>query len=206
VKTNLEGKQRFEYDLTNTGDPERIIIETTHDSVDPTTAKKLSNDELTIRSNFEETEDSTKVSLKLTPGANLKDLRVPLEIPKCLAEHVNEIQFDQSNYEVINVDPLMVWTFDALNSEQEISFTVPKLVDQNCKDQMRAFGVAQSEPVNPWVPIAIIPIIGLVLVFFQRFHKDTQHLSKKEFYKLAKEQGQSEGEIERAWAEYKRRF
>ena len=58
------------------------------------------------------------------------------------------------------------------------------------------------------MPLAIIPIIGLLLVFFQRFHETgaETHLGKKEFYRLGREQGHDEHELERAWRDYKRRF
>ncbi len=186
-----------------------VIIEVKHDSVDLTQAQVLNKDDLVITRSFTEDADGTKVNLKLTPGADLRGVRVPLEIPKCLANSISEIAFDQDNFVVVNDDPLMVWTFDTLTTEQDISFSIPKTVDESCKDQLRAFGLAgeKRSPINPWLPLAIIPIIGLVLVFFQRFHEAgaEQHLSKKEFHKLAKEQGHEDHEIERAWRDYQRR-
>lgn len=201
------------YYLPNTGDESllnNIIISATHNNIDITQAKKLSQDDLVITRSFVETKDGTTVTLKLKPGSKLSDVRVPLEIPKCLANSVSDMTFNRDNYVVVNDDPLMVWTFDALSSEEEISFTIPNIVDEDCKNGLRAFGLAGDarKPINPWIPLAIIPLIGIILMFFQRFHDAgaQEHLSKKEFFALAREQGQSEEEIERAWHEYKRRF
>lgn len=181
-----------------------------YETVDVTEAKVLNQQELAIIPSFEEVDGQTVAKLTLNPGSRLTDVRIPLEIPKCLARSMTEIEFKQDNYDVVWDDPLMVWTFDTLNAEEEISFTIPKTVDQDCKDQLRAFGLADEtrDPVNPWMPLAIIPLIGVVLVFFQRFHDAgaERHLSKKEFYKLGREQGHEEADLERAWHDYKRRF
>jgi hypothetical protein len=213
VFDKLESKESITFYLPEDGDTallQNVIIEATHTGVDLTTSKPLSSNDLAITRTFTETANSTTVNLKFKPGTNLKDVRIPLEIPKCLAKSMSEIAFEQDNYVIVNDDPLMVWTFDALNNEEEISFSIPKTVDETCKNQLRAFGLAgdKRKPINPWLPLAIIPIIGLVLVFFQRFHDmgAEKHLSKKEFYQLGKEQGHDEHSLERAWHDYQRRF
>lgn len=209
----LKAQESITFYLPSKGDTallQKVIIEATHKNVDLTAAIPLTTDELAITRTITETADGTTFNLKLKPGMNLKDVRIPLEIPKCLANSMKEISFDQDNYVIVNDDPLMVWTFDTLNSEEEISFTIPKIVDDNCKDQLRAFGLAgeKRKPINPWLPLAIIPVIGLLLVFFQRFHEGgaEKHLSKKEFYELGKQQGHDEYSLERAWHDYQRRF
>lgn len=189
---------------------EYFIIDVKHGLVTLSAENTLTNDELSITRAFREDADGTTVTLKLTPGKNLDGVRIPLEIPKCLAGSISEMDIKQDNYIIVNDDPLMVWTFDTLTSEQEIEFRVPRIVDDECKKLLKAFGLAEGKrtPISPWLPLAIIPIIGVILIFFQRFHEGgpEQHLSKQEFYRIARENGEEEHEIERAWYEYKRRF
>ena len=64
-----------------------------------------------------------------------------------------------------------------------------------------------GKPLNPWFAILLIPLIGTLLIFFQRFSpQQHEKLNKKEFLELAKGQGQSEDEALREWQDYKRRF
>jgi len=199
--------------LEQPADPELleyVIIDASHDPIDLASINPLSNDDLVITRSFQEDEVGTRVTITLNPGQILEDVRIPLEIPKCLAHSMSELIFDQDNYVVVNDDPLMVWTFEELSKKQTLSFTVPKSIDQDCQEQLKAFGMASGirKPVNPWLPVAIIPVIGFILVFFQRFHQTgaERHMTKREFYEDGRRLGQSEEQINKAWAEYKRRF
>jgi len=189
---------------------EYVVVTAEHAPIDLGLISLLAEDDLVITRAFHEDNDGTTVTITLTPGQVLENVRIPLEIPKCLAHSISELIFDHENYVVVNDDPLMVWTFDELSTKQTISFTVPKTISQDCRSQLSAFGMASGirKPVNPWLPVAIIPVIGFILVFFQRFHQTgaERHMSKKEFYEDGRRLGQSEEQINKAWAEYKRRF
>ena len=71
-----------------------------------------------------------------------------------------------------------------------------------------AFSQTIGKPINPLLGLALIPVIGFLLLFFQRFTPggSREHLSKTEFAQIAKQQGHSDEETERQWAEYRRRF
>lgn len=209
----IGNRQVVRFDFVRDIDPayiNTIVIDAEHGYIDLASTGMLEDEDLVITRSFHEDADGTTVTLTLKPGQILENVRVPLEIPKCLANTVSEMDIKQENFVVVNEDPLMVWTFDELSSQQQISFTVPKNVDDDCRKQLKAFGMASGKrkPVSPWLPLAIIPVIGFVLLFFQRFHESgaKRHLSKSEFYSLAKQQGQSDTDIERAWHEYKRKF
>jgi hypothetical protein len=62
----------------------------------------------------------------------LGGVSVPLEIPKCLAQKAAELKLS-GNYHVIQDDPLIVWQFDKLSEPTEITFSVPKDIDEECK-------------------------------------------------------------------------
>lgn len=205
-------RQRVEYYFEQEVDPELsefIVVTGEHAAVAlPAT---LTIDDLIITRSFHEGADGTRVMLTLDPGSTLENVRIPLEIPKCLASSAKALSFNNDNYVIVNDDPLMVWTFDELSSRQTIEFTVPYDINEDCRDQLKAFGMASGKrtPVNPWLPLVIIPIIGFVLLFFQQFKVRPgarRHLSRSEYWAIARQQGQSEEEIEKSWHEYKRRF
>jgi len=167
-------------------------------------------DALRIGLNSEYDGNATTFHLTLSPDKRLGGLSVPIEIPKCLAQYAEELTLD-GNYRIVKDDPLIVWQFEQLDQPTEITFSVPKEVDEDCKAQLRAMAVARTigKPLNPWLSLLIIPIIGVLLIFFQRFTPEGarhERLSKEEFREIAKAQGHDEEEIERQWREYRRRF
>ncbi len=210
----VENEETVKFFFDHEVDPElveNIIISAEHALIELTAAGVLDNEDLVITRSFHEDELGTTVTLTLKPGLTLENVRIPLEIPKCLANSISELTFNQENFVVVNDDPLMVWTFDELATQESISFTVPKGIDNDCREQLKAFGMAtgKRKPVSPWLPLAIIPVIGFILLFFQRFkpHPGAQrHLTKHEYFEIARQQGQTEEEIEREWHDYKRRF
>jgi len=209
----VRDRERVEYQFEREVDPElveNIIITADHAPINLAEQTALGTDELVITSAYHEDADGTTVTLTLDPDGILEDVRIPLEIPKCLAASISEMTFNKDNYVIVNDDPLMVWTFDELATRETIEFTVPYGINQDCRDQLKAFGMAagKRKPVNPWLPILIIPLIGFVLLYFQQFHRTgaRRHLSKKEYYENGRTLGQSEDEIERGWHEYKRKF
>ncbi|MBR9703185.1 hypothetical protein GOV10_04055, partial [Candidatus Woesearchaeota archaeon] len=209
----LTGTQTLTYYFPKNIDKELeeyFVVDIKHGLVSFKQEQILDKDELSITRIFREDAEGTTVTLKLTPGKTLREVRIPLEVPKCLAGSISEMNLKQDNYVVVNDDPLMVWIFSTLETEEEIEFRVPRIVDDECKKQLRAFGLAEGKriPISPWLPLAIIPIIGVILIFFQRFHEGgpQKHLGKKEFFIIARDKGEEEHEIERAWYEYRRRF
>jgi len=165
-------------------------------------------DDVTLGLITEQEGNTTRFRLAVQPTKTLTGLTIPVEIPKCLAQYVSELNLS-GDYTVIKDDPLIAWHFDQLRQPTEITFTVPKDVDEDCKQQLKAMAYARSvgKPLNPWLSLLLIPVIGSLLIFFQRFTPNkTERLSKREFWAIAKRQGHNEAGIERQWREYKRRF
>ncbi len=152
--------------------------------------------------------ERTTMSLSLQPQANLGDVSIPLEIPKCMAEYVNEMELT-GNYRVVKDDPLIVWQFDELNHETEITFNVPGDIDEECKAQLKALAFAEriQKPLNPWIALLLIPLVAVTLIFFQRFKPQPDKkmpMSKEEFLATARQQGVQESELEKHWEAYKK--
>jgi len=165
---------------------------------------------LSVGINSEYSGNRTTFHLTLNPSKSLGGVSVPLEIPKCLAEKAAQLQLS-GKYQIIQEDPLIVWQFDDLERPTEVTFSVPGDIDEECKAQLRAMAFSQriGKPLNPWLSLALIPIIGFLLIFFQRFTPEMgkkERLSKDEFERIARQQGLPAEEVERHWRDYRRRF
>jgi len=162
---------------------------------------------LTLGVTAENTTNGTRVHLTLNPDKNLNGVSVPVRIPKCMAEYASQLQLN-GHYTILEEDPLIVWQFDQLTQPVEITFDTKRISDE-CLQQLKALAYAKkiNGPVNPWLAVLLIPLIGLLFISFQRFTPQThERLSKKEFWELGKKEGESDEELERDWEEYKRRF
>jgi hypothetical protein len=206
----IGAKQLIQIDLPHTVDAsllESVYISGAHDPVSGD-IQALTQDDITITSNLVTEQGRSRILVGLDPHSRLYGVRIPVHIPKCVAESVKDLKISGS-YEVILDDPLVVWTFDSLTSKEVMEIEVGKEVDESCTDQLTAFAVADlaDDPVNPWLPLLIIPVLGVIIVFFQRFHAGAEeHMGRKEFEALGKEQGQTKEQIDESWKEYERKW
>lgn len=185
----------------------RIQVSATHQPLNQT--PQVLSEELTITSNLVKDGENTKLLLGLAPHATLSGVRVPVQIPKCIAASASELKL-QGDYEIIQDDPLVVWTFDTLTSKETIEIGITGEVTTECKNQLTAFAVADTidKPLSPWIPLLLIPIIGMIIATFSRYHPGSaeRRLSREEFTSIAREQGRTEEEVREEWEEYERRF
>ena len=165
---------------------------------------------LTIGLNSEYDGENTQFHLTLNPSKSLEGVSIPLEIPKCMASRAAEMQL-AGDFRVIKDDPLIVWQFDELSKPTDIMFSVAKDIDEECKAQLKAMAIANrvGKPLNPWLAILIAPIIGAILIFFQRFGPPTRQrevIPKNEYFAIGRKRGMSEEDLEHEWHNYKRGF
>ena len=199
-------------ELPSTIDPameQSVYVSVIHNPVTGA-ANALGDEQLTITSNILKEDGKTTLLIGLDPHAKLTGVRIPVEIPKCVAQSATELDLD-GDYEIIQDDPLIVWTFDSLSAKQNIEIGMgDRDIGDDCKDGITAFAVATGvdRPLNPWLPLLAIPVLGLIIIFFQRFRADDveERIGKEEFERLAREQGKSEEEIREAWDTYERKF
>ncbi|MBU1976270.1 MAG: hypothetical protein KKG59_07750 [Nanoarchaeota archaeon] len=125
-------------------------------------------------------EEHTKYRIKLIPNKptimdyllglrTFKNLSIYEHIAKESAVDLGHIRFDNGNYEIINEDPLVVWHFDEIDSETEISYDVDKVTEN--QGNTLVIGEAKRGFPNIVFAIILIPIIILALIYFDRFKK-----------------------------------
>jgi hypothetical protein len=210
--TKVEAKQHIVIDLPTSPDSalvKSVQVSGTHNTPDED-PELLTEKDMTITTNFVAEGNRTRIVLGVDPHSSLSGVRVPVAIPKCMAESVSELTLS-GDYEVINDDPLVVWTFDTLDEKETLEILAPKNVDEACKSGLTAFAVADfsDKPISPWLPLIIIPIIGVIIVFFHRFHASgeaQERMNRDEFESFAREQGISDEKVEDEWEEYQKRF
>ncbi len=208
----ISSSQEIVIDLPQAIDPgfiSLVNVAVSHNKLSGITSA-LQDDQLTITNNLIKEDGKTKLRIGLDPHADLRGVRVPVQIPKCVAASASELNL-QGNYEIIQDDPLVVWTFDAISTKENIDIDLgTREIAEDCRSGITALAVASNvnKPLNPWIPLALIPIIGFVIIFFQKFRAGDvkERLGKEEFERLASEEGQTKEQIEESWKDYERKF
>jgi hypothetical protein len=208
----ISSSEEIVIDLPRTINPNfvsAINVEVSHNPLLGST-DVLTDEQITITNNLVKEDGKTKLRIGLNPHAELQGVRVPVQIPKCVAQSASELKL-QGNYEIIQDDPLVVWTFESISSKENIDIDLgTKDVAEECRTGLTALAVASTvnKPLNPWIPLALIPIVGFIIIFFQKFKAGDvkERLSKEEFKRLAKQEGQTDEQIEESWKDYERKF
>ncbi|MBN1502859.1 hypothetical protein JW930_04905 [Candidatus Woesearchaeota archaeon] len=134
-------------------------------------------------------QDKTRITSIFTPKNELNDTTLYLEIPKCLADHLDEIEFREGNYKVIQDDPLIAWHFINIKDQVDLSYEVKGYIEPECLEQINALPISKyignEIRVKPtysiWVPIALIFIIVILYVYFKNY-SSSHVLDTKESY------------------------
>ncbi len=137
-------------------------------------------------------ETYTKITTTLVPKQKLTDVDLYQEIPKCLAKHIDELNIpNRERLKIINPDPLIVWHFDEIEEEVDLTFDVKGILDPDCIEQIKGMAIAkelgwfEEEPAankSLFLPLMIIPVIALIIIFFAKFkpkHKKTDEKKVK---------------------------
>lgn len=91
---------------------------------------------------YNETDKSTNIILHIKPKKVLLNVSIYEKIPKCVSTYVNQLLLETGGYEVIQNDPLILWSFSKLDKDKDISYKVFKNIDEECKNLLLAFGIA----------------------------------------------------------------
>lgn len=104
----------------------------------------LTQENLEIRRTlqYNESDKATTIRIQLIPKKVLMNLSVYESIPKCVSGYINQILFETGGYEVINNDPLILWSFARLDSSRELSYKVFRNIDEECRQLLSVFGIA----------------------------------------------------------------
>jgi PKD repeat protein len=165
---------------------EEIVVEITYEEISEKALEELlakqaeTSKAVKIKTSAEVGDDKTKVTTTVNPKNELDDVSIYLRIPKCLAEKVSQVQFQNTDYEIIEEDPLIVWHFTDVNEKIDLAYEVEGEIDEECWKQIEAMALAEHIGIKikkknnlllALLPIILIPLIGFIVVYLSKFNK-----------------------------------
>ena len=113
------------------------------------------------------------IYLRLNTKNLAKDLFVIEKIPKELAPTVDEIYFSEKP-DVLESDPLVMWSLEDINSTKELSYTVDgtsNIIGETVV--LGSFASSDSSKINYkfFIPVLLFFAVAGVLIYFSRFSK-----------------------------------
>ncbi len=139
------------------------------------------NIEAITSSSYSTETNRTTVNTEVKPECILGQTKFYLMIPKCFSSHIDKINFNDrfqgKDFEILQDDPLIGWTFDTVVDKMNLSYEVSGEVSQECIDEIELlpFGNCEgediSEPVistNKMISgiAGIIILIAIIIVLF----------------------------------------
>lgn len=97
------------------------------------------------------------------------DVMVLEHIAKNAAADVGHVSFQTKGYDIISMDPLVVWHFEKVDGKTDILYEIDKDTDNQGNTVVSA-DTKRGFP-NGVIVIVIIPLIALVIIYFDRFKK-----------------------------------
>jgi len=168
--------------------------ELSKEEMDKEVSKTLERSEETSKfTNIEkrvvEENGKTKIILNIEPGKKLYNFTVYEEIPKCLAQRINEILATNQNFTIIEDDPLIAWHFAELDSNVDLFYEVGKLTDFDCADSSATLALAEEiageyletdfqKYAKLMIPILLVPLVAWLFIFLGKFGEEFKETSK----------------------------
>jgi parallel beta-helix repeat protein len=157
-------------------------------------AFRLTSQALTIKKTLtvDRNLNTTLIKTTLRTSQRIRELSIYEYIPKCIAQHVDEIEFLTAPHEIIESDPLVVWYFPEVEAGEkiELSYRIDHAVDfrpktiavvNNTRVAETSDSICTESPVGVpvgdcsrfdyriLIPIVIIPLLAFIYLFFRRF-------------------------------------
>ncbi|MEM4397736.1 MAG: putative metal-binding motif-containing protein [Candidatus Woesearchaeota archaeon] len=143
---------------------------------------------LNTSTKFNKEENITKISHIIEPKTFVENVSVYLEIPKCLANFTNELDFLTENYTIIKEDPIIAWHYKDLNERQEINYNVKKNIPQECLEQIKLLPIAKliknlpevENPKKSSLLQTFILVLGVItiVIYINTHHNDQSHIEQ----------------------------
>jgi Mg-chelatase subunit ChlD/plastocyanin len=147
-----------------------------------------------IEKGFKITDGNTKGQINLNPKTEIDDLKIYLNIPKCMALHINQIHFKNKNYKVVSEDPLIFWQLSNTKDDFNIEYDLDKELEKECEDKISVLTIGKpveqnfetiNKPKNTLIYFFPLLIIFLVIIVIAN-KKVAESETSKEKIKLIK--------------------
>ena len=109
---------------------------------------------------------STLLKNKISTNNSIKDMEYTLFIPKCLANHIDEIEFENKEYTIIEDDPIIAWHFADSGKDINIDYKIKGRISEQCLAQVKGLPIANlidlTEKTNIFKKF-VLPLILIAL-------------------------------------------
>ena len=142
--------------------------------------------------------ENTLVTVTFTPEKAMEDVSIYEEIPKEVASDISRLIFYSDNYEVIEPDPLIVWHFAEIKEPVALTYAVKQRIGPEILEGIATVPVAEKisglevleiieQPEEKKgslfsiiLPALLIPLIGIIIVYFSKFGPEGQKMPQIE--------------------------
>jgi Mg-chelatase subunit ChlD/plastocyanin len=140
--------------------------------------------EMTRESEYKD--GKTKGRINLNPLRKMEKVKVYLDIPKCMAYHIDKIYFKNLNYKVIASDPMILWDYETVDEEISLEYELDKKLEEMCENQLAVIPVAdelgesleEDKKDYTLVFLVLLPLIIVILYFYQDHLEDNLKLPR----------------------------
>ena len=111
---------------------------------------------------------ATEIKIRVQPKENETTIDVVEVISKEVAQHVSELAFSRAPI-ILEDDPVIMWHLEDVHEPVELTYTVAK----NTSLTGNTILLAESEQSFDWeilLPLLFIPLLAIIIVFFNHFH------------------------------------
>ncbi len=133
---------------------------------------------ITVRNKFtDEEEEHTRIRFSIKPAiasAVGEDVSLYAVLPKEVVEHLNNLTL-AGNYSVLDVDPVMMWHFTAVDTTQTVEYDVNLPLNTEETAEIVPIIISDIEDVkSQWyffIPLVIPVILLFSIIYFSRFKR-----------------------------------
>ncbi len=112
----------------------------------------------------------------LTPKQDIRNIKIYLKIPKCMAYNLNKIYFRNRNYEVVAEDPMVLWQLDDSGDGFDIEYHTDEELAAECEKQISIVTIGQPVegrqaqegrgqfPISYLFPLLILPLVIIIII------------------------------------------
>ncbi|MFW5991295.1 MAG: VWA domain-containing protein [Candidatus Nanoarchaeia archaeon] len=168
-------------------DLKQIETEIRYDSLDEDSLEELFAHQNRTGKNFDVKRTTNpfeegKQKITLEPQQDMQDVNVYMNIPKCMAVHINDVYFKNTDYKVISEDPLIGWNFDEVQKNISIELDAQSDIEDYCANRLSVITFAKEvegqskrketqTKAEHLIPLFIIPLVIIFILIYFRLPK-----------------------------------
>jgi hypothetical protein len=141
---------------------------------------------------FEYLEGKTVINNNLNVKKNMDNFSYTLFIPKCLTKYLDDLEFYNDNYTIIQEDPVIAWHFTQVSDNIDLGYEVKGQIPEACLEKIKGLPIAKvigskikkKTNIFTWlIPTIIILISISLLLYISRKPHTEKKLETEQDYK-----------------------